>query len=354
LLNSIKFFVKFRIKNFILNRRSKKNIEGWQCDNCVQRKTSGNKGRDFYVENVFQFDHNCRSLYEGYTDYFQSELFSKKDGIFLEAGFLRSVLMDGTGSEYDKAKAFFIDQYGPHYIPWINTNLVRLLNSKKFHLKHQEEKRVDRLIREITTNRITKYNNQKNRSISGGLGLNGVLVVEQAVDDWAVQFSKGNRKVFKKMLNDALQENPDCKVYVKLHPDSIDKKKKKKSYYSNVLEGRRIVLITEKVNPYQVFKYVDKVYCLSSMMGFEALLVGKEVHVYGGPCYAGWGLTIDKNKKLLQARTQKRTLQEVFYAIYIELQVYINNNGEVCEIEEFLNELKINLRKYNDEIGHIQ
>jgi len=90
------------------------------------------------------------------------------------------------------------------------------------------------------------------------------------------------------------------------------------------------------------------------MMGFEALLVGKEVHVYGGPCYAGWGLTIDKNKKLLQARTQKRTLQEVFYAIYIELQVYINNNGEVCEIEEFLNELKINLRKYNDEIGHIQ
>lgn len=46
-------------------------------------------------------------------------------------------------------------------------------------------------------------------------------------------------------------------------------------------------------------------------MGFEALLARKEVHTFGMPFYAGWGLTIDAQH--LDRRTNKRTLEELFY-----------------------------------------
>ncbi len=39
---------------------------------------------------------------------------------------------------------------------------------------------------------------------------------------------------------------------------------------------------------------VDEVHTLTSLTGFEALLRGIEVHAYGGPFYAGWGLTHDR------------------------------------------------------------
>lgn len=32
---------------------------------------------------------------------------------------------------------------------------------------------------------------------------------------------------------------------------------------------------------------------MTSLSGFEALLHGRTVHCYGGPFYAGWGLTVD-------------------------------------------------------------
>lgn len=52
------------------------------------------------------------------------------------------------------------------------------------------------------------------------------------------------------------------------------------------------------VNPRVVFGnslgIVDEVHTLTSLTGFEALLRGIEVHAYGGPFYAGWGLTNDR------------------------------------------------------------
>ena len=49
-------------------------------------------------------------------------------------------------------------------------------------------------------------------------------------------------------------------------------------------------------------------------MGLEALLAGKEVHTFGMPFYAGWGLTT--NALHLDRRTNKRTLEELFYIFY--------------------------------------
>jgi capsular polysaccharide export protein len=38
----------------------------------------------------------------------------------------------------------------------------------------------------------------------------------------------------------------------------------------------------------------DEIHTLTSLTGFEALLRGKTVSVYGLPFYGGWGLTLDR------------------------------------------------------------
>lgn len=41
--------------------------------------------------------------------------------------------------------------------------------------------------------------------------------------------------------------------------------------------------------PLSLLAGADVVYTVTSQMGFEALMLGKEVHCFGMPFYAGWG-----------------------------------------------------------------
>ena len=92
------------------------------------------------------------------------------------------------------------------------------------------------------------------------------------------------------MLEAAVKENPDADIIVKTHPDT---KNGAKGYYTELKSHDNIYLQTEPINPVSLIKYVDKVYVCSSQFGFEALMAGKEVHTFGMPFYAGWGLTVD-------------------------------------------------------------
>ena len=67
--------------------------------------------------------------------------------------------------------------------------------------------------------------------------------------------------------------------------------------------------------------------CFSNM-GLEALMAGKEVHTFGMPFYAGWGLTIDY--KHLDRRTNNRTLEELFY-IYCIMYTHWVDPDKGCE-----------------------
>jgi capsular polysaccharide export protein len=89
---------------------------------------------------------------------------------------------------------------------------------------------------------------------------------------------------------------------------------KRRGYYDAVAEEGRVFRVTMPVNPYSLMELVDKVYVCSTQFGFEALMAGKEVHVYGMPFYAGWGLTIDRQRN--PRRTNRRSLEEVFHIFY--------------------------------------
>ena len=107
---------------------------------------------------------------------------------------------------------------------------------------------------------------------------------------------------------------------------------------------------TDPINPIALLKKVDKVYVCTSQLGFEALMCGKEVHVFGMPFYAGRGLTQDRLN--CPRRTHKRTLEEVFYIAYILYARYVNPATQSrCEIEEAMNYLLALRKEYFQEFG---
>ncbi|PCM55993.1 capsule biosynthesis protein, partial [Campylobacter sp. BCW_8712] len=147
-----------------------------------------------------------------------------------------------------------------------------------------------------------------------------VLIIAQTGKDASLEF--GLAKDFKTvdMIKDAIKENPDSKIYIKIHPDVLSGKKQSDLVINSL--PKECILITENFNPIVLLEFFDKVYTKTSGMGFEALMQECECICYGMPFYAGWGLTKDKLE--CKRRMQKRSLEEVFYAAYILYSEYFN------------------------------
>ena len=260
--------------------------------------------------------------------------------LFLEAAFLRSILMDKSDSKFDRAICFFVDDLGHHYDPSHSSRIEFQLNQTNFLLTQEQLFRAKELIRRIVDRKLTKYNDQPIFDLKVGRpSRKKILVIEQARNDWAILKSGGGINTFEAMLDKAIADNPDADILVKIHPDTIDGKRGglKKSYYGDSRSSNNIYKIDEKINPYSLLEQCSKVYVFSSMFGFEALMAGKEVHVFGLPCYAGWGLTIDYQK--CERRDQCRTIEDLVYVIYCKYTIYIDPNGRRCEPEHAIDYL---------------
>lgn len=270
--------------------------------------------------------------------------------VMIEAGFLRGVLLDNSASIYDQSLCFFVDDLGFHFDPARPTRLEVMLNDPGFNLTDEDLARAARLRRRIVDARLTKYNDQLMTVTLAARTGPRVLVVEQARNDWAVLCSGGSRRSFVRMLERALEENPDAEILVKVHPDSLDGKRGgvQRSYFGRMQGCERITIIREKVNPFSLLEMVDKVYVFSSMLGFEAALMGKEVHVFGKPCYAGWGVTHDRQR--MRRRARRRSLDELVYTIYFAYQKYKNLSGEWCSAEEAIDILLDLRERYMTEV----
>lgn len=197
--------------------------------------------------------------------------------------------------------------------------------------------RAKKCIEKIISTHLSKYNNQPIFEPQiGRKGVKKVLVVDQSYGDMSISRGWGSEEAFRLMLEQARNENPDADIIVKTHPDTISGTRG--GYYTGLAQHDNIYPMTEPINPISLIKYCDKVYVCTTQFGFEALMCGKEVHVFGMPFYAGWGLTHDRQK--CERRTNTRTLEEVFYIAYIMYSYYVNPDKKCrCEIEEAMDYL---------------
>ncbi|HFW6765859.1 TPA: capsular polysaccharide biosynthesis protein [Campylobacter jejuni] len=236
--------------------------------------------------------------------------------ILLEDGFIRSLNL---GVENSPSFSIVKDDIGIYYDATAPSKLENLLNTYEF--KDEEIKQAKKAIELIKKYKISKYNN--NLDIPDDYFQKDekrVLIITQTANDASLKF--GLAKDFKTfdMIKDAIKENPDSKIYIKIHPDVLSGKKQSDLDINSL--PKECILITENFNPMALLEFFDKVYTKTSGMGFEALIQECECVCYGIPFYAGWGLTKDKLE--CKRRMQKRSLEEVFYAAYILYSEYFN------------------------------
>src|SRR5690606_21510014 len=143
------------------------------------------------------------------------------------------------------------------------------------------------------------------------------------------------------MLSAALAENPHATIYVKTHSEVTSGRKG--GYLTDVQPDARIVVLRDAVNPQSLIRHMDRVYVVSSTMGFEALLAGKQVTCFGVPWYAGWGATDDRqaaHPAMKRRVGRRRSVDELFAAGYMHYTRYLNPEtrqlGNIFDVMDWL------------------
>ncbi len=235
----------------------------------------------------------------------------------MEDGFIRSFFPN----KHFASLSLVLDGRGIYYDSTRPSQLEDLLNSEADLLTDLEieAKRARRL---IVTYGLSKYNHAPD--LRDGILREGerqrVLVVDQTRGDMAVVLGGADSNTFAAMLDAALTENPGATIYVKTHPEVSAGSKG--GYLTNIGEDSRIVMLREAINPMSLIEHMNRVYVVSSTMGFEALLAGKPVTCLGLPWYAGWGATDDR--QICSRRIRQRSVDELFAAAYFRYTRYLD------------------------------
>lgn len=135
------------------------------------------------------------------------------------------------------------------------------------------------------------------------------------------------------LLSIACQENQDAQVFYKEHPDVLSGNRNNNSDMEQ-LKSKCTILIND-IPLAQALETIDRVYTITSLSGFEALLRGIKVTTLGCPFYAGWGLTDDRQPN--PRRQRILTKEEIFAGAYILYPSYFDpETGSNRSLEQVL------------------
>lgn len=252
--------------------------------------------------------------------------------ITAEDGFVRSVTNFSDQKYSDKYKYSFsvtFEDLAPYYTCYKESRLERMLATMT--VTKSQKREAKKLFDFMLSRYLSKYNHQPLLNLSEKCK-NAIMVIDQVYTDYSLIKGGGGKIGLKKMLRSAIEDNPGKKILVKIHPDNISKNSSHENFYSDLLSHERVQVIDYECNPIALLKEVDEVYVFSSQLGFEALLLGKKVHVFGVPFYAGWGLTDDvhpmmKTSEMKKRRDRQLSIEEIFYIAYCIFTYYVDEHG---------------------------
>ncbi|WP_298965073.1 hypothetical protein [uncultured Roseibium sp.] len=285
---------------------------------------------------------------------------SGKPYIAFEDAFLRSVFP----GDAELPLGMIIDRTGIYYDASQPSDLEAYINRRRCIGAKASDYRMIEVLRE---RRLSKYNyNMIDSLVSLGLQsadrMDRVLVVDQTAGDASISGAGAGRDSFDKMLRAAVAENPDAEILLRVHPETMLGRKAghfSVEYLENLAMQNvafrhcysedRLRLTPEALNPWALLEGCAKVYCVSSQLGFEALLAGCEVHCFGMPFYGGWGITRDRMVPA-PSRRGPATLEAVFAGTYIDYSHYVDHSSKslmhIDEAIEFLSQKRNSLRVF--------
>ena len=207
--------------------------------------------------------------------------------IRVEDGFVRSV---GLGSDFMPPASLVLDSRGMHFDATARSDLEVLLLETEFDARSIERARG--LIAQLVARGVTKYNlGDRALSIEWPAHRRRILVPGQVEDDLSVQLGGAGISGNLDLLGRVRAANPDAFVLYKPHPD-VEAGHRNGRIPDEAARKFADTVIRE-VSTAALLDEIDELHTLTSLAGFEALLRGRWVVVYGRPFYAGWGLTTD-------------------------------------------------------------
>lgn len=267
----------------------------------------------------------------------------------LEDGFIRSI---GLPDKNYPVWSVIYDALGIYYNAYQPSTLEQLIRS--IELDTATLHRAQHCMALIGEHHLTKYNHTPDIDLNTSPEQQHILIVDQTRGDLSIAASGASAASFEQMLATAMRNHPDAVIWVKTHPEVSAQHKQ--GHFETSHQHPGIRYITANANPLSILKQMDEVYVVSSQMGFEALLLGKKVHCFGLPWYAGWGLTNDQYAPLeiLQNRRSKLTahaLEQLFAATYFHYTHYVDPyTQQACELETIL-DIAIAQKQWNEKLA---
>ena len=235
--------------------------------------------------------------------------------IRVEDGFIRSV---GLGSDFIPAASLVLDSRGMHFDPSVRSDLERLLAETEFDAALIERARD--LIARLVARGITKYNvGDTALPIELPAGKQRILVPGQVEDDLSVRLGGEGITRNLDLLARVRTANPDAFILYKPHPDVEAGHREGK--IADAVATNFADIVIRDISTAVVLAEIDELHTLTSLAGFEALLRGRRVVVYGRPFYAGWGLTVDLAGI---DRRRRLTLEELVAGVLILYPRYLD------------------------------
>ncbi|KRS11591.1 capsular biosynthesis protein [Roseovarius atlanticus] len=249
----------------------------------------------------------------------------------VEDGFLRS---RGLGAELVPPLSLVCDDLGIYYDPARESRLERWIIRRET-LRPDQDLRAERLIRRLVSLGLSKYN----------LGLSvpdlpagpRVLVPGQVEDDASIRTGAGRISTNLALLEAARAAHPDAALLYKPHPDVEAGLRDGTIQHADI--DRLDAIALPRTDPAALLSQVQRVFTMTSLLGFEALLRGVPVTTTGAPFYAGWGLTTDTGD-VPARRAARPTLNGLVHAALIDYPRYFDPvTGQPCPVEVLLDRL---------------
>lgn len=257
----------------------------------------------------------------------------------MEDGFVRSA---GLGTDLKRPSSLIVDEKGIYYDSRSESDLENQLNC--FVLTDDNRREARAVIEQLIVKGTTKYNvgNELNARLvvwineQKTMGREVVLVPGQVEGDASLEFGSPSIRTNLELLKAVRKDYPNACIIYKPHPDIVAKNR------SNETSFDQETLLSDKIiigsNIALLYGEVDHLCVMTSLSGFEALLRGVSVSVYGLPFYAGWGLTQDTESCV--RRRKKLSLEELVYISLITYPRYLNwGTWKFCSLEVVMRQL---------------
>lgn len=250
----------------------------------------------------------------------------------VEDGFLRS---RGLGAELIPPLSLVLDDLGIYYDPTGPSRLEALIEASPA-LPDAAVRRAEALMTRITSAGLTKYNLDAAELASELPEGRRILVPGQVEDDASIRLGTTVVSTNRDLLAATRAANPAAVILYKPHPDV--EAGLRDGAVLDAADFANVVL--DRTSPIAALDAVDAVWTMTSTIGFEALLRGKDVTCLGSPFYAGWGLTDDRAMPILR-RTARPTLAQLVHAVLIDYPRYFDPvAGLPCPVEVVVERLE--------------